>query len=179
MTPHRNWIRNYIPYRVPIRLADHTIVYSEGVGEVRFRPMVNGKQFRDVEFTRTLHVPALRNNLLAVLYLTKRKEIDVHISRDKMNFYNKKHQLLFRATMQDDDNVAYLDGFTVDIMENVHLASTLPLDLSLWHKRLGHHNYDDLKLMISKNMVDGLVLDSKAKPDPILLDLCNKVNASV
>ena len=52
-------------------------------------------------------------------------------------------------------------------MENVQLASTLPLDLSLWHKRLGHHNYDDIKMMISNNLVDGLVLDSKAKPDPI------------
>jgi len=42
-------------------------------------------------------------------------------------------------------------------MESVQLASTLPLDLSLWHKRLGHHNYDDIKMMISKNLVDGLV----------------------
>ncbi|KAF9548871.1 hypothetical protein CPC08DRAFT_615989, partial [Agrocybe pediades] len=40
MTPHRNWIRNYTPYRVPIRLADHRVIYSEGVGTVRFRPIV-------------------------------------------------------------------------------------------------------------------------------------------
>jgi hypothetical protein len=150
---------------VPIRLADHRTIYSEGVGHVRFRPIIEGKQIRDVEFTRVLHVPALRNNLLAVLYLTKYKGVDVHISRDKMDFLEKK-TLLFRATINDDD-VGYLDGSTVDIMENVHLASTLPLDLSLWHKRLGHHNYDDIKSMISKNLVDGLVLDSKAKPDPI------------
>ena len=165
MTPHKTWIRNYTPYRVPVRLADHRIIYSEGVGSVLFRPIINGKQYRDVEFTRVLHVPALRNNLLAVLYLTKYKEIDVHISGNKMNFLDKK-SWLFSATINNDD-IAYLDGSTVDIMENVHLASTLPLDLSLWHKRLGHHNYDDIKMMMSKNLVDGLVLDSKAKPDPI------------
>ena len=165
MTPHQNWIRDYVPYRVPIRLADHRVIYSAGVGHVKFRPVVDGREIRDVVFTRVLHVPALRNNLLAVLYLTKYKNIDVHISRNKMDFLDHK-TLLFRASISDDD-VGYLDGSTVDIMENVHLASTLPLDLSLWHKRLGHHNYDDIKLMISKNMVDGLILDSKAQPDPI------------
>ena len=86
MTPHRNWIRNYTPYCVPIRLADHRVIYSEGVGTVRFRPIVRGKPYRDVEFTRVLQVPALRNNLLAVLYLTKNKGINVHISHDTMKF---------------------------------------------------------------------------------------------
>jgi transposase InsO family protein len=165
MTPHHNWIRNYTPYKVPIRLADHRIIYSEGVGTVRFRPVINGKQIRDVEFTRVLHVPALRNNLLAVLYLTKYKGIDVHISRDKMDFL-ENDTLRFRATISDDD-IGYLDGSTIDITENVQLTSTLPLDLSLWHKRLGHHNYDDIKLMVSKDLVVGLTLDSKEKPDPI------------
>ena len=80
--------------------------------------------------------------------------------------FSKERNLLFTATI-DEENIGYLDGNTVDIMESVQLASTLPLDLSLWHKRLGHHNYDDIKMMISKNLVDGLVPDSKAKPDPI------------
>ena len=79
MTPHKNWIRNYRLYRVSVKLADHRIIYSEGVGSVLFRPVKNGKQYRDVEFTRVLHVPALRNNLLSVLYLTKYKGIDAAI----------------------------------------------------------------------------------------------------
>jgi len=177
MTPHRNWIRNYTPYRVPIKLADHRIIYSEGMGSVLFRPIINGKQLRDIELTRVLHVPALRNNLLAVLYLTKYKGIDVHISGNKMNFLDKR-SLLFSATINNND-IGYLDGSTVDIIENVHLASTLPLDLSLWHKRLGHHNYNGIRMMISKNLVDGLVLDSKAKPDPICEPcLAGKMNAN-
>ncbi len=51
MTPHRNWIQNYTPYRVPIKLADHRIIYSEGMGSVLFRPIINGKQLRDIELT--------------------------------------------------------------------------------------------------------------------------------
>ena len=37
---------------------------------------MNGQLARDVEFARMLHVPALRNNLLSVLYLTKHKAFD-------------------------------------------------------------------------------------------------------
>ena len=166
MTPHKSWIRNYKPYRVPIRLADHSVIYSEGVGTVLFKPLINGQQARDIEFTKVLHVPALCNNLLSVLYLTKYKGIDVHITKSKMSFMDQSQNVLFTATI-DIDNTGYLDGHTVDNSEHVHLVSTLPLDLSLWHKRLGHHNYDDIKLMISKNMVDGLSLDSKTAPDPI------------
>ena len=61
---------------MPVKLADHRIIYSEGVRSILFRPVKNRKQCRDVEFT-VLHVPALCNNLLSVLYLTKYKGIDV------------------------------------------------------------------------------------------------------
>ena len=62
MTPHVHWLRNYEPLIIPIKLADHTVVMSAGVGTVVFIPVVRGKQSRPVEFTRVLHVPALRNN---------------------------------------------------------------------------------------------------------------------
>ena len=39
MTPHKNWIHNYRPYRVPVKLADHRIIYSEGVESILFRPV--------------------------------------------------------------------------------------------------------------------------------------------
>jgi hypothetical protein len=34
----------------------------------------------------------------------------------------------------NNDNVAFLNGSTIGLNESVHLVSTLPLDLSLWHK---------------------------------------------
>jgi len=59
MTPHRHWLRNYSPLRVPVKLANGEIVYSEGVGSLRFKPLVDGVWMRSVEFTRVLHVPLL------------------------------------------------------------------------------------------------------------------------
>ncbi|EKM73426.1 hypothetical protein AGABI1DRAFT_134795 [Agaricus bisporus var. burnettii JB137-S8] len=71
MTPHRHWFRSYTSHKIPIRLADNSIVYSSGVGSVVFEPVVNGKVVRAVELTRVLHVPALRSNLLSCLYLAR------------------------------------------------------------------------------------------------------------
>ena len=66
------------------------------------------------------------------------------------------------------------------MMKSVQLASTLPLDLSLWHKRLGHYYYSDICKMISDELVDGLGLDSKAEPDPICeLCLAGKMHANL
>lgn len=42
MTPHKHWIRNYKPVRIPIRLADSTIIYSSGIGNILFKPFING-----------------------------------------------------------------------------------------------------------------------------------------
>ena len=163
ITPHRHWFCNYTPYRVPIRLADNRVIYSQGVGNIVFRPMINNQVVRDIEISRVLHVPALHNNLLAVLHLTQNKGFTVHILSEQMKFIHKE-KVLFTATI-NKENVGYLDGFTVENSECVHMASTLPLNLTLWHRQLAHHNHSGIKKMIKEQMVDGLTLDSFTKPD--------------
>ena len=46
--------------------------------------------------------------------------------------------------------------------ENVQLVSTLPLDLTLWHRWLGHLNHDSIKKMLNHDLVTGLTLNSWA-----------------
>jgi len=72
---------------------------------------------------------------------------------------------LFTASI-DSSNSATLDGSTVT-SEAALAVSTLPADLSLWHRRFTHHNYADVKRMVQHKLVTGLVLDSDNKPDPI------------
>lgn len=43
MTPHRGWLRNYTPCKIPVRLANHTVIFSAGVGSVVFAPEVRGE----------------------------------------------------------------------------------------------------------------------------------------
>jgi hypothetical protein len=165
MTPHHHWIRNYIPLRVPIRLADNTIIYSAGVGTVVFMPIINGSELRSVEFSRVLHVPKLKNNLLSCLYLTKHKGYIIHITSTIMDF-TLNGKTLFHAGIQSN-NCATLSGVTQGSSEYANMSSTLPLDLSLWHRRCIHHNYADIHKMVREKMVTGLDIHSDQKPDPI------------
>ena len=165
MTPHRHWIRNFRPLVIPIQLADHQVVYSTGVGTVQFAPVVDGSQRRTLEFSRVLHVPALRNNLLSVLYLTRQKQFIVTIVHDRITF-SQSGSLLFTASV-NTHNTALLDGSTIPVSESVNFSSTCVMDISLWHRRLAHLNLDSVKHLIKGDLVDGLVLKSKQNPDPI------------
>jgi len=170
MTPHKHWLKNYQPFCVPIKLADNTIVYSEGVGNVVFEPVIGNKAWQSVEFTRVLHVPQLGNNLLAVLFLTKQRGFHVHIDRDCMNFYQNKEKR-FVAPI-NDNNAAFLAGTTQSVLvlskfDVANVSSTLPLDYSLWHRRFAHQNLADVKVLINKDWVIGVELNSKNAPDPI------------
>ncbi|KAF7964777.1 hypothetical protein HWV62_3008 [Athelia sp. TMB] len=47
MTPHRHWLSNYRPFRIPVELADKEgtgkrLVYSAGIGTCTFTPTING-----------------------------------------------------------------------------------------------------------------------------------------
>ena len=86
MTPHCHWIRDYRPHRVPVELADGSVIYSAGVGTVVFDPVIDEKRVRSVELTRVLHVPQLRSNLLSCLYLTRCCGFEFHVDSTFMHF---------------------------------------------------------------------------------------------
>ncbi len=53
MMPHRHWFHQYTPRKVPIRLADNSVVYSAGIGTVHFHPLLDGKKAPHVvQFSR-------------------------------------------------------------------------------------------------------------------------------
>ena len=170
MTPHRHWLRNYKPHRVPVRLADNNIVYSAGVGSVVFAPEeAEGRKLRPVEFSNVLHVPQLRNNLLSVLYLTRHKAFSVVILETVMSFL-RDGVVLFCAAV-NASNCAYLEGSTIPFSPPCLISalstSTLPLDTTLWHRRLCHHHFGGIERILKQNLVSGLVLQSQSPPDPI------------
>ena len=105
MTPHSHWIRNYTPFRTPIRLANDDIVYSAGIGSVRFVPTIGGKKARVVEFTRVLHVPDLRTNLLSILYLTRQKQFTVLINSREMRFTRNSTTLIHRPNQRKQRSI--------------------------------------------------------------------------
>src|ERR1700679_3880994 len=60
-----------------------------------------------------------------------------------------------------------------------NLQATLPIDISLWHRRLAHHDYNSVRGMISKNLVTGIDIKSNQAPDPVCEPcLSGKMNAN-
>ena len=134
------------------------------MGNVVFEPIVNGKQVGAVEFSRVLHVPDLRSNLLSCLYLTCHKGITINISSHSMVF--RQRRKTFFTAFIDFSNLVTLNGSTV-ASKAACAVSTLLANLSLWHRRFTHYNYADVKKMVEHKLVTELVLDSDNKPDPI------------
>jgi hypothetical protein len=166
MTPHRHFFTSYTPFETPIRLADGNIIYSAGIGSVRFQPVIKGKLGRLLEIERVLHVPALRSNLLSVLYLVRKKAFYVTLHCNTI-YFRLARQLVFTATIKEN-NCGYLDGHTVLPKSlSAMSASTCPLDITLWHRRFAHLNVDSVKRIIRDDLVTGLVIKSSTAPDPI------------
>jgi hypothetical protein len=67
----------------------------------------------------------------------------------------------------NDDNSTFLDSNTQSNLESAQITSTLPLNYELWRRQLAHVNHDDVKKLISQNLVTGLKLDSRIAPDSI------------
>jgi len=118
-----------------------------------------------VEFSRVLHVPSLHNNLLSCLFLTKHKGFEILINSKQMDF-KRDGQTLFCAPISLH-NSAQLDGTTVPPPESAHRVSTLPLTLSLWHRRCCHHGLADIAKMRKGELVTGMVINSDEQPDVI------------
>src|SRR3984957_13607206 len=112
-----------------------------------------------------LHVPDLASNLLSLLHLTCVKRYVINIGSDHLCFYYS-NQLHFTASVTPN-NVGYLDGQVIvpKQAESARFAITCPLDLTLWHRRCSHINFDDLKHMHSHNLVSGMVICSTSPPD--------------
>ena len=168
MTPHRHWFEEYTPFRVPVRCANGTVVFSAGIGAVRFLPVVNGSQSRVVVFHKVLHVPELTSNLLSVPHLVSNKLFKVVMEGSSVEFWHDS-QVVFTASLRN--KIAYLNGTTQINIEQAHLSSSKPIPLSfdLWHCRLSHVNLADLKRLVRDDLADGIVIDD---PDTLPSPLC-------
>jgi len=60
-------------------LVDYSIIYSAGVESVVFKPKIQEKQVKAVEFSNILHISDSRENIFSCLYLTCEKGFEINI----------------------------------------------------------------------------------------------------
>jgi len=57
-----------------------------------------------------------------------------------------------------DNNSAFLEGNTKSNLENAMRISTLPIDITLWHREFRHHHHMAINEAITKKLVTGITL---------------------
>ena len=75
--------------------------------------------------------------------------------------------VLFTATI-NDACAAHLDGVAArtDPVVAYSYRTTIPTDLTLWHRRTMHHHLHSLDCTIRDKLVTGITLESRARPNP-------------
>eukprot|EP00111_Clytia_hemisphaerica_P023199 TCONS_00068237-protein len=155
MTPQKESIENYVAFKKPItvRLADESILYSYGKGDVHLTVKDTTEKVKIV-LKDVLFVPKIQNKLFSLPAVTEKGYI-VDFQGDscgisiegKRYSVGKKHGKLFKLNTINSDHTCYI-GNAMD-------------EIDLWHQRYDHLGYDNLKLLNKKEMVNGLDFDLK------------------
>jgi hypothetical protein len=143
------------PHIVPIRVANNTVVYSAGIGDVVLTP--TNAALCACRLSRVLHVPDLQNNLFAVLHLTSHHKFRVVIEGSQLQF-SQQGALCLTATVKD--GTAYMD-VTVAAVAEAALASRAPLTRSLWHRRLVHIGEAKIEQALKHALAQGLKVEAR------------------
>jgi transposase InsO family protein len=162
MMPHRLWFTSYCPHVVPICVANDTIVYSAGVGNVILTP--TNTSLCPCRLSCVLHVPELQNNLFAGLPLTLHHKFCVVIKGTQLQF-SQQGALCLTATVKD--GTVSMD-IKVAAVAEAALASRAPLTCSLWHRRLVHIGEAKIEQALKHALAQGLKVDS----DNPILHIC-------
>jgi len=58
----------------------------------------------------------------------------------------------------NNNNSMYLEGNTRSTLENAMTISTLPVDITLWHRWFGHHHHAGINEAITTKFITGITL---------------------
>ena len=169
MTPHKHWVHDLKPMRVPIRLGDHSIIYSEGVGKVWFEPLLAGQPAPVLCLSSVLYVPRLKSNLLSITFLTTQRDYEVLFKGPSISFIHGGHTV-FEASI-GPSCIAKVIGRTlpaISVPQHAMTAALAAQDLQLWHNRFMHRNVQSVASAI-KNSVLGVQLNSTTQPPALCI----------
>lgn len=102
-----------------------------------------------------LYVSDLRGNLLSVSSINTNKGFKIEFDIDSASILDKKGSVVIKASKRDRMYVVK------DHLHEAKIANSWKAEI--WHKRYGHLNYRDLKLLHDRDAVTGLDLSEKFK----------------
>ncbi|KAK4411578.1 Retrovirus-related Pol polyprotein from transposon RE1 [Sesamum angolense] len=134
-------------FKTNVKLGDNHIVKVEGKGSVAINTKKGTRIINDV-----MYIPNLRTNLFSVGQMME-KGYTLHFGGDSCTIYDNKDKTLKIAKVRMKEHrcfpihLQYMDRTTMKAQEDQSW---------LWHRRLGHFNFQGLKILHQKKMMTGL-----------------------
>ena len=152
MVNDKKFFDKFIPLKNKIYLADGSYVVTEGVGSGRIKIYNELNDSQSCYLENVLYIPKLDGNLLSIIKMVQ-KGICVEFKNNKCTISKNNKEI----------GVGYVHGNIYTLKTNIEkLYKTIEKgDIKLWHRRLGHRNFDDLELIRRNKIVDGIEIFGK------------------
>ncbi|KAL0403780.1 UNVERIFIED_CONTAM: Retrovirus-related Pol polyprotein from transposon TNT 1-94 [Sesamum radiatum] len=134
-------------FKTNVKLGDNHIVKVEGKGSVAINTRKGTRIINDV-----MYIPNLRTNLFSVGQMME-KGYTLQFGGDSCTIYDNKDKTLIIAKVRMKEHrcfpiqLQYLGGTAMKAQEDQSW---------LWHRRLGHFNFQGLKILHQKKMMTDL-----------------------
>ncbi|KAL0423820.1 UNVERIFIED_CONTAM: Retrovirus-related Pol polyprotein from transposon TNT 1-94 [Sesamum radiatum] len=134
-------------FKTNVKLGDNHIVKVEGKGSVAINTRKGRRIINDF-----MYIPNLRTNLFSVGQMME-KGYTLHFGGDSCTIYDNKDKTLKIAEVRMKEHRC----FPIHLQYMGRTAMKAQEDQSwLWHRRLGHFNFQGLKILHQKKMMTDL-----------------------
>ena len=155
-----------------LHLADKTSTSIAGVGKVK-TVFNNGSDIKTVNLENTLHVPELRTSLLSVGKFAD-KDWRIIFEKTGASIENELGEVVLRANRECGGLYYICESPEIaGVVTDTKGSTTAKTQLNDWHRRLGHINFQFIKKLSSKNLIDLKIAPSE-KLDPCSVCLKGK-----
>ncbi|XP_008238819.1 PREDICTED: uncharacterized protein LOC103337440 [Prunus mume] len=135
-------------FKESVKLGNNSSLIVQGKGNVQME--VNGIIHVIIG---VFYIPDLQKNLLSIGQLQE-KGLTVLIQHGKCKIFHSKRGLIMETKISHNKMFAVLAGYST---KEQKCFSSLTIDQAqLSHYRYGHHNWNGLKVLQQKQMVEGL-----------------------
>lgn len=161
MTCCKEFLVNFREFAKPqlVKVGDGRTVEALGIGNVRLEMKFKMSDSKFVTMYDVLYVPKLAGNLFSVGSAAARGNV-VTFNNSKCYIRGKANGELYGMGERKSDGLYLLH--CIPCAPRVECASVVSTcaDVNLWHQRLGHVNFGQLKELIQKGMAEGVDVKS-------------------
>jgi hypothetical protein len=168
MTMQRSWFSSFSELTHPtnVNFGDGLQLKAAGIGSIAVPTLVGGQQLT-LQLLDVLYVPQISVNLISVAALDN--DFKFVIKKGSISIYNTHNELIAIAH-RSTSNLYHLIDVSAASSNKVSNSVISALvsqvsNMDLWHQRLGHLGVDNIRLMETQRLVEGLSISPKDSLD--------------